>query len=393
LAVDQEKDISKFMISFNKPVSGFNELEYIKNVIENQKFSGDGEFNKKCSSWLEKNTGTKKAFLSPSGTHSLEMIAILAGIKPGDEIIMPSFTFSSTANAFILRGAKIVFVDIRPDTMNIDEKKIEAAISPNTKAIVPMHYGGVACEMDTIMQISRKHNLLIIEDAAQCILAKYKGKALGTIGDFGCFSFHESKNIHCGEGGAILINNKNYIKRAEIIREKGTDRSQFMRGEIDKYTWRDCGSSFLLSEINAAFLFSQLENAKDIISSRMKAWDLYYNGLKGLEEKGLLGLPFIPIGCEHNAHIFYIKLKDWNERDGLMAYLKEKGVNTVFHYIPLHNSPYGVNNCCFSGNDEYTTKESEKLLRLPMFYGISENQIMEVIKKIHEYFKSFANYI
>lgn len=375
------------MIPFNKPVSGLNELEYIKKVIENLKFSGDGEFNKKCSEWIERESRSKKAFLTPSGTHALEMSAILSEIKPGDEVIMSSFTFTSTANAFILYGAKVVFVDIRPDTMNIDEKLIEQAITPKTKAIVPMHYGGVACEMDTIMNIAEKHGLLVIEDAAQCILAKYKGRALGTIGDFGCFSFHESKNIHCGEGGAILINNEKYIKRAEIIREKGTDRSQFMRGEIDKYSWRDIGSSYLLSEINAAFLYSQLENAAKIIEYRRHIWDMYYNGLKGLEKKGLLRLPFISSDCDHNAHIFYIKLKDRNERDGLMAYLKEKGVNTVFHYIPLHSSPYGREHCVFNIEDRFTTIESERLLRLPLYYGIPEKNIFTVLEKINDFFK------
>ncbi len=374
------------MIQFNVPPFVGKETEYIAQAISNRKICGDGEFTKKCNSLLEDMTGSKKALLTTSCTSALEMAAILADIKPGDEVIMPSFTFVSTADAFVMRGAKIVFVDIRPDTMNIDENLIEDAITDKTKAIVPVHYAGVACEMDRICEIAQKHNLYVIEDAAQAVMSTYKGKALGTFGEFGCFSFHETKNYSSGEGGAILINQEDYIERAEIIREKGTNRSKFHRGQVDKYTWVDLGSSYLPSELNAAYLFAQLELKEEINNDRLRSWKLYYELLKPLADKGFIELPFIPEGCEHNAHMFYIKAKDIEERTELIRYLKEHGASAVFHYIPLHSSPAGVSFGRFHGEDKYTTKESDRLLRLPMYYGLTEDNINSVAKIISDFY-------
>lgn len=373
-------------ISFNVPPFIGKELDYIKKAIDNRKICGDGEFTKKCNNWLEKNFKTSKALLTTSCTHALEMAATLCDIKPGDEIIMPSFTFVSTADAFVMRGAKIVFVDIRPDTMNIDENLIEAAITDKTKAIVPVHYAGVACEMDKIMEIAKKHNLYVVEDAAQGVMSTYKGKALGTIGDFGCYSFHETKNYSMGEGGALLIRDKDMIEKAEIIREKGTNRSKFFRGQIDKYTWVDWGSSYLPSEINAAYLWAQLEEADKINEDRLKSWNLYYENLKILEDKGYIELPTIPTGCIHNAHMFYIKTKDIKERTKLIEKLKENDILAVFHYIPLHSSPAGMKFGNMSGEDKYTTNESERLLRLPMYFGIEEKQVYNIIKLIKDFY-------
>lgn len=373
------------MINFNVPPFIGKELDYIKIAIENKKICGDGEFTKKCNNWFEENFKTSKALLTTSCTHALEMAATLCDIKSGDEVIMPSFTFVSTADAFVMRGAKIVFVDIRPDTMNIDENLIEAAITDKTKAIVPVHYAGVACEMDKIMEIAKKYNLYVVEDAAQGVMSTYKGKALGTIGDFGCYSFHETKNYSMGEGGALLIRDKEMIEKAEIIREKGTNRSKFFRGQIDKYTWVDWGSSYLPSEINAAYLWAQLEEADKINEDRLKSWNLYYENLKILEEKGYIELPTIPSGCIHNAHMFYIKTKDIEERTKLIEKLKEKDILAVFHYIPLHSSPAGIKFGHMFGEDKYTTNESERLLRLPMYFGI-ENSVNEVIKNIIEFY-------
>ena len=373
-------------IPFNIPPHLGAEENYIKQAIESRKISGDGDFTKKCNSKLEEMTGTKKALITTSGTAALEIAAILADIKAGDEVIMPSYTFVSTANAFVLRGAKIVFVDIRPDTMNIDEKLIEQAITDKTKAIVPVHYAGVACEMDTICDIAKRHNLLVIEDAAQGVNAYYKGRALGSIGDFGCFSFHETKNYSSGEGGAILINNRDYVERAEIIREKGTNRSKFFRGQVDKYTWVDVGSSYLQSELNCAYLYAQLEDPAVINNDRLKSWNLYNELLKPLSDKGKLELPFIPEGCAHNAHMYYIKLKDLDERTKLISYLKENGVGAVFHYIPLHSSPAGERFGKFFGEDIFTTKESERILRLPMYYGLNEENVEAICKKVTEFF-------
>lgn len=375
------------MISFNVPPVVGNEMKYIKEAIENKKICGDGVFTKKCSAWLEQKTGTAKALLTTSCTHATEMAAILADIQPGDEVIMPSYTFVSTADAFVLRGARAVFVDIRPDTMNIDENLIEEAITERTKAIVPVHYAGVACEMDTICGIAEKYHLSVIEDAAQGVLSTYKGRQLGTIGDYGCYSFHETKNYSMGEGGALLIKDPENIERAEIIREKGTNRSKFFRGQIDKYTWMDAGSSYLPSELNAAYLWAQLEVADKILEDRMNSWKEYYRQLQPLKEAGLIELPFVPENCTHNAHMFYIKTKDLEERQELIGYLKSKGIAAVFHYIPLHSSPAGQKYGTFSGEDRYTTKESERLLRLPMYYGLEKKQIDYIVKTVNEFYK------
>lgn len=375
------------MISFNVPPYIGKEDEMIATAIKNRKICGDGPFTKKCNEKFEEITGTKKALMTTSGTSALEMAAVLCDLKAGDEVILPSFTFSSTANAFALRGAKLVFVDIRPDTMNIDETKIEAAITDKTKVIIPVHYAGVACEMDTIMDIAKRHNLLVVEDAAQAVMSSYKGKALGSIGDFGCFSFHETKNYSMGEGGAVLINNEKDIERAEIIREKGTNRTVFLRGQVDKYTWVDIGSSYLQSELNCAYLYAQIENPNIINDDRLASWDKYYEALKPLAQAGRIELPVIPDGCVHNAHMFFIKAKDLAERTKLIAHLKQNGVGAVFHYIPLHSAPAGEMFGRFDGVDEYTTKESERLLRLPMYYGLTDEDINKVVEAIFDFYK------
>ncbi|MBQ8982591.1 MAG: dTDP-4-amino-4,6-dideoxygalactose transaminase [Lachnospiraceae bacterium] len=366
------------MIQFNEPPYMGMELTYINEAIQAKKICGDGAFTKKCHAWLEEQTGTQKALLTTSCTHALEMAALLCDIQPGDEVIMPSFTFVSTADAFVLRGARIVFVDIRPDTMNIDESLIEDAITEKTKVIVPVHYAGVACEMDTIMDIAKRHNLKVVEDAAQGVTSSYHGQALGTIGDFGCFSFHETKNYSMGEGGALLINRDGYSEKAEILREKGTDRSKFLRGQVDKYTWVDAGSSYLPSDINAAYLWAQLERVQDIYDDRMASWKLYYDLLKPMADKGILELPHIPDGCIHNAHMFYIKVRDLETRTKLIENLKINGVLSAFHYIPLHSAPAGIKYGRFHGEDRYTTKESERLLRLPMYYGLEKDKITRI---------------
>lgn len=375
------------MINFNIPPTVGKEHEYIRQaVVENKKICGDGPFTKKCNQWLEEKTSTKKALLTTSCTHALEMAAILCDIKEGDEVIAPSYTFVSTVNAFVLRGAKIVFVDIRPDTMNIDENLIESAITDKTKVIIPVHYAGVACEMDKIMEIANKYNLYVIEDAAQGVMSTYKGKQLGTIGHLGAYSFHETKNYSMGEGGALLVDNKEFLERAEIIREKGTDRSKFFRGQVDKYSWVDIGSSFLPSELNAAYLYAQLEEAETINNDRLASWELYYNGLSELKDKGLIELPVIPKDCVHNAHMFYIKLKDLNQRTDLINYLKEKGIASVFHYVPLHSAKAGLEFGRFHGEDRYTTRESERILRLPLYYGLKDTEVEKVVSSIKEYF-------
>lgn len=375
------------MINFNVPPYSGNEIKYIEQAVQSNKICGDGAFTKKCNAWLEQKTGCSKALLTTSCTHALEMAAILADIQPGDEVIMPSYTFVSTADAFVMRGAKIVFVDIRPDTMNIDETKIEAAVTPKTKAIVPIHYAGVGCEMDTIMEIAEKYNLIVVEDDAQGIMSEYKGKALGTFGQFGCLSFHETKNYSMGEGGAILINDPQYTEKAEIIREKGTDRSKFLRGQIDKYTWVDYGSSYLPSELNAAYLYAQLEAADEINNARLACWDRYYSNLKELAEQGHIELPYVPPYCKHNAHMFYIKTKDIEERTSLISYLKENDIGAVFHYIPLHTAPAGKKFGRFSGEDHFTTKESERLARLPMYYGLSLDQVDHICEVLIGFYK------
>lgn len=375
------------MISFNIPPFVGTESGYIAQALNNNKLSGDGPFNNKCQQWMQDTFHSPLALLTPSCTASLEMAAILIDLQPGDEVIMPSYTFVSTANAFILRGAKVVFVDIRPDTMNIDENKIEQAITNKTKAIVPVHYAGVCCEMDKIMTIAQQYNLWVIEDAAQGVMSAYQGKALGTIGHIGCFSFHETKNYTAGgEGGAILIQDKTLLERAEIIREKGTDRSQFFKGQIDKYTWQDIGSSFLLSELQAAYLFGQFESAEKINQHRLAVWQQYYQGFTELAHKNLIELPTVPDNCEHNAHMFYLKLANIEQRSEFIHYLKEHEVLSVFHYIPLHSSPAGKRFGIFYGDDEFTTKESERLVRLPLFYPMADEQVSRVIKVVKQFF-------
>ena len=375
------------MIPFNVPPCVGNEEKYIAQAIANHKLCGDGEFTKKCNEKLEQMTGTAKALLTTSCTHATEMAAILSKIQPGDEVIMPSYTFVSTANAFVLRGATVVFVDIRPDTMNIDETRIEEAITEKTKAIVPVHYAGVSCEMDTIMAIAQKYDLKVIEDAAQGIMSTYKGKPLGTIGDYGCFSFHETKNISMGEGGALLIANPADIEEAEIVREKGTNRSKFFRGEIDKYSWVEAGSSYLPSELNAAYLWGELESAEEIYKNRMDTWQYYHSQLENMEKNGEIERPVIPENCVHNAHMYYIKAKDLDERTRLLAYLKENGVAAVFHYIPLHSAAAGIKYGRFFGEDQYTTKESERLLRLPLYYGMKEEDREKVVRCVEAFYK------
>ncbi|WP_050642638.1 MULTISPECIES: dTDP-4-amino-4,6-dideoxygalactose transaminase [Clostridia] len=375
------------MITFNRPPCGQNAMIYLKEAIDNHKICGDGAFTKKCSSWLEECTGSSKVLLTTSCTHATEMSALLTDIKPGDEVIMPSYTFVSTADAFVLRGAKVIFVDVRPDTMNIDENLIENAITKKTRAIVPVHYAGVSCEMDTIMNIADRYKLAVIEDAAQGIMSTYKGKALGTIGDYGCLSFHETKNFSMGEGGALLIRDLKNVERAEIIREKGTNRSKFFRGQIDKYTWVDAGSSYLPSELNAAYLWAQLEEADKINQFRLECWNTYYNMLEHLEKKGKIERPVIPDWCKHNGHMFYIKVRDIEERTLLIRYLKENGVNAVFHYIPLHKAPAGRTFGEFRGEDRFTTKESERLLRLPMYYGLEQKEIEKVCTTLEKFWE------
>lgn len=377
---------NKEMIRFNVPPYTGKEMEYVKKAIDNKKICGDGEFTALDNEWLEKKTGTEKALLTTSCTHALEMGALLCDIKPGDEVIMPAFTFVSTADAFALRGAKVVFVDIRPDTMNIDEKLIEEAITDKTKCIAPVHYAGVGCEMDTIMDIAKRHNLMVVEDAAQGIMSTYKGKALGTFGDYGCFSFHETKNYSMGEGGALLIRDKEKVLDAEIIREKGTNRSQFYRGQVDKYTWMNVGSSYLPSEMNAAYLYAQLMMADEINETRRHVWDRYDEGLKDLQEKGILELPYVPKECVHNAHMYYVKLKDIEERTKFIEYMGKNDIMSVFHYVPLHTAPAGAKFGRFYGEDKYTTKESERLTRLPLYYGLRDDQVDYIVDVIHKFF-------
>lgn len=374
------------MINFNIPPYTGKELDYIKQAVENKKICGDGEFTKRCNKWIEDKFHAQKVLLTTSGTTALEMAMLLCDLKEGDEVILPSYTFSSTATSVVLTGATLVFVDIRPDTMNIDEKKIEAAITDKTKAIVAVHYAGVACEMDTIMEIAKRYGLKVIEDAAQGVMSTYKGKALGTIGDFGCYSFHETKNYSMGEGGALLINDPQYNEQAEILREKGTNRAKFFRGQVDKYTWVDYGSSYLPSDMNAAYLWAQLEQADEINQDRMGTWNYYYNELKYLQEKGMVELPVIPEECIHNAHMFYVKLKNLSERTAFITYLRDKGVQSTFHYIPLHSAPAGEKFGRFHGEDQFTTSESERLTRLPMYYGIGEQDRKYVVDCIKEYF-------
>ena len=374
------------MIDFNKPPYVGNELEYIRQAVENRKICGDGPFTKRCNAWLEERFHAQKALLTTSGTTALDMAMLLCELKPGDEVILPSYTFSSTATAAVLAGAKLVFVDVRPDTMNIDETKIEAAITERTKVIVVMHYAGVACEMDTIMDLARRHGLMVVEDAAQGVMSTYKGRALGTIGDFGCYSFHETKNYSMGEGGALIINNEAYNERAEILREKGTNRSKFFRGQVDKYTWVDFGDSYLPSELNAAYLWAQLEQADAINENRLATWNAYDEAFAPLKAQGKLELPVIPEDCVHNAHMYYLKLKNLQERTAFINYMKENDVHTVFHYVPLHSAPAGLKFGRFAGEDVYTTKESERLVRLPLYYGLAQEDLEKVIRLVYDFF-------
>lgn len=367
------------MIDFNRPGFVGKEMDYIRDAVNRGMLCGDGIYTKKCSRWIEERFKVKHTLLTTSCTHALEMAAYLAGIEEGDEVIMPSYTFVSTADAFVLRGAKIVFVDIRPDTMNIDEQLIEQAITPRTKVIVPVHYAGVACEMDKIMKLALKYDLKVIEDAAQGVDAFYKGRALGTIGDFGCYSFHETKNYTMGEGGALLFQKDEYLEKAEILREKGTDRSKFFRGQVDKYRWMDYGSSYLPSELNAAYLYAQLEEADRISSKRREIYDYYHRNLKGLAEEGKIEQPFVPDTCTHNAHMYYLKVRDMEVRTRLLKYLRKNEIISVFHYVPLHSSPAGLRFGRFAGEDIYTTRESERLLRLPMFYNLDMEQVKRIV--------------
>ncbi|MBR0308777.1 MAG: dTDP-4-amino-4,6-dideoxygalactose transaminase [Mogibacterium sp.] len=375
------------MISFNVPPYIGKEQDYIMEAIKAHKICGDGAFTKKCNKWIEDKTGVSKALLTTACSTALDMAAILTEVGPGDEVILPSFTFVSTANAFVLRGASLVFVDIRPDTQNIDEKLIEDAITDKTKVIVPVHYAGVGCEMDAIMDIAKRHGLLVVEDAAQGVMSEYKGRALGSIGDYGCYSFHETKNYSMGEGGALLISDEEKVDRAEIIREKGTDRSRFLKGVVDKYTWVDMGSSYLPSEMNAAYLYAQLEEADMINQNRLASWNSYYEQLSPLAEEGLIELPVIPEDCAHNAHMFYIKTADMEERTALASFLKENGILAVFHYVPLHSAPAGTKFGRFHGEDRYTTNTFERLLRLPMYYGLGESDVSYVCDTIKKFYR------
>ena len=375
-------------IPFNLPpyVPGKTQA-YLDEVVASRKICGDGPMTKRCNQWIEQHTGTRKALLTLSGTTGLDMAAILCGIQPGDEVIMSSYTFSSTANAFVLRGATIVFVDIRPDTMNLDEKLVEAAITEKTRAVVPMHYAGVACEMDAILDIAARHNLAVVEDAAQGVMSAYKGRALGTLGSIGAYSFHETKNYSMGEGGAILLNDEALIERAEIIREKGTDRSRFLRGQVDKYTWVDLGSSFLPSELNAAYLLAQLDVAEEINQNRLDCWNHYHQSFMALAAEERIELPFVPQECTHNAHMYYIKCKDAEERARLIAHLNERDIGAVFHYIPLHSAPAGRRFGRFHGEDCHTTRESDRLLRLPMYYGLTHGDVDRVVSAVYDFYE------
>lgn len=375
------------MIDFNIPPFTGKELEYMQQAIKNKKICGDGEFTKKCSRWMEEKFQANHVLLTTSCTHALEMAAVLTQVKPGDEVILPSYTFVSTADAFVQRGATLVFVDIRPETMNLDERLIEDAITEKTKVIVPVHYAGVGCAMDEIMEIAARHHLMVVEDAAQGVYAYYKGRALGTIGDFGCYSFHETKNYSMGEGGALVFQNNDYLERAEIVREKGTDRSKFFRGQVDKYRWMDYGSSYLPSDLNAAYLWAQLEMAEKIREDRLESWNYYHEELRSLADAGYIEQPFIPDYAEHNAHMYYIKTKDLETRGRLIDFLAKREIHTVFHYVPLHSAPAGQKFGRFHGEDKYTTKESERLLRLPMYYQLKEEDQEQVVKAVKEFYE------
>lgn len=376
------------MISFNRPPHTGNEDQYVLAAMCSDKISGDGHYGQKCQTWFEQKLGCQKTLLTPSCTQALEMAALLIDIQPGDEVIMPSYTFVSTANAFVLRGAKIVFVDIRPDTMNMDEALIEAALTPKTKAIVPVHYAGVGCDMSVINAIAEKHGLFVIEDAAQGMMSTFEGKPLGTLGHMAAYSFHETKNFTSGgEGGLLIINDERFVQRAEIIREKGTNRSQFFRGMVDKYTWVDSGSSYLPSELQAAYLWGQLEQADAITRNRLVIWNAYRQGMTELAQSGRISLPIIPPNCQHNGHMFYIKCKDLAERTALLTHMKHNDILAVFHYVPLHSAPAGLQFSRFHGEDRYTTQESERLVRLPMWYGMESEVQRHVINAVKTFYQ------
>ena len=374
-------------IPFNIPPFIGTELTYVQQAIDAHKICGDGQFTKNCNQWITDRFGGVRTLLTTSGTTALEMATLLCGLGEGDEVILPSFTFSSTANAVVLTGATPVFVDIRPDTMNIDESLIEAAITEKTKAIMPVHYAGVACEMDTIMDIAKRHGLKVVEDAAQGVMSYYKGKALGTIGDFGCYSFHETKNYSMGEGGAVVLTHKEDIEPAEILREKGTDRAKFFRGQVDKYTWVAYGSSYLPSDMNAAYLWAQLQEADRINEDRLATWNAYYEAFLPLAQEGKIALPTVPAECVHNAHMFYVKLRDLEQRTAFIRYLRDRDISSVFHYVPLHSSPAGRRFGRFNGEDVYTTKESDRLSRLPLYYGMTREDRDRVIDAVLSFFK------
>ncbi|MCR5137819.1 MAG: dTDP-4-amino-4,6-dideoxygalactose transaminase [Oscillospiraceae bacterium] len=375
------------MIPFNTPPYVGTEEKYIEEAIRNHRISGDGDFTKRCNSWLESRFKAKKALLTTSGSTALDMAALLCGLKPGDEVVLPSFTFTSTATAFVLAGARLVFVDIRPDTMNLDEKLIEDAITERTRVLIPVHYAGVSCEMNTILEIASRHGLRVVEDAAQGVMSSYFGKALGTVGDFGCYSFHETKNYSMGEGGAILVNDTACSERAEILREKGTNRTKYFRGQVDKYTWVDIGDSYLPSELNAAHLWAQLEQADRINEARMRLWNLYHAAFQPAEQSGRIQRPTVPEGCVHNAHMYYLKLKDLDDRGNFIQYMKEHDILCVFHYVPLHSSPAGLRFGRFHGEDRFTTSESERLVRLPLYYGMTQTEQERVIETALDYLK------
>ena len=375
------------MISFNVPPFTGREMEYMRQAVENLHISGDGPFTRKCAAWMQERFRVPRALLTTSGSSALDMAALLCGLQPGDEVILPSFTFSSTANAFVMAGARLVFVDIRPDTMNLDETKIEEAITGRTRVIAPVHYAGVSCEMDTIMEIARRHGLKVVEDAAQGVMSTYKGRALGTIGDYGCYSFHETKNFSMGEGGAILLHEEADILRAEILREKGTNRSQFFRGQVAKYNWVDYGDSFLPSDMNAAYLWAQLEQADAITDNRLATWNAYHEAFAPLEQEERLQRPTVPEGCVHNAHMYYIKCRDLEERTAFIRFMANRDIGCVFHYVPLHSAPAGLKFGRFHGEDVYTTAESDRLVRLPMYYGMKPADRDRVIESVLDFFR------
>jgi dTDP-4-amino-4,6-dideoxygalactose transaminase len=375
------------MIPFNQPTRTGHEPAHLRNLLDGNKSLQEGDYAHRCTSWLERRLGARKVFLTTSCTHALEMSALLAKIEPGDEVILPSFAFTSTANAFTLRGAALRFVDIRADTLNLDERLVLQAITPRTKAICTLHYAGIACDMDALTEIADRRHLLVIEDAAHAILSTYKGRPLGTLGTFGCFSFHETKNLHCGEGGALLVNRASFAERAEFIREKGTNRGHFVRGQVDKYTWVDLGSSYTPSELCSAFLFGQLEGSDDVLADRLASWRRYYDGLLGLVGRERLEVPTVPPGCEHNGHIFYVKTANVDERDRLLAFLAEGGTTASFHYIPLHSTDAGRRYGCFVGEDRYTTRESQRLLRLPLWHAMGSERIDRVLSQIDDFYR------